>query len=160
MPGTYVINISVAIIRIRKGMIPLITLSNVVSPTRDATKRFTPSGGVMKPIARLTTMMIPKWIGSTPREVTTGNRMGARIIIAHSVSMKQPTIRSNRLISNRIRIALSVRDSIPDATVAGIRPSVRTLEKPAAQPITIRMEAVVSQAFLVTFSSFFKSSSL
>ena len=80
-------------------MIPLITLSRVVSPTRDATNRFTPSGGVMKPIARLTTMMIPKCVTSTPIAVTTGYRMGARIIIAHSVSMKQPTISSSTLIS-------------------------------------------------------------
>ena len=58
----------------------------------------------MKPIAKLVTMMIPKWIGSTPSAVTTGNRMGARIMMAHTVSMKQPTNSSSRLSSSRRQI--------------------------------------------------------
>ena len=113
----------------------------------------------MKPMARFTTMMIPKCVTSTPIAVTTGYRMGARIMTAMRVSMKQPTI-NKMLISSRITILLSVRDIIADATVVGIRPSVRTLEKPAAQPITIRMDAVVLVAFLISQRFFFRSSSL
>ena len=31
-----------------------------------ATNRFSPMGGVRKPISRLTTMMMPRWIGLIP----------------------------------------------------------------------------------------------
>ena len=44
-----------------------------------ATKRFTPIGGVTKPIARLTTITTPKWMGLTPTAVTIGSRIGERI---------------------------------------------------------------------------------
>ena len=95
--GTYVSNNNVPIINTKNGIMPRITTSNVVSPTRDATNRFTPKGGVMKPIAKFVTIMIPKCTGSTPKAVTTGNSMGAKIMMAHTVSIKQPTNNNNKL---------------------------------------------------------------
>ena len=40
--------------------IPETTVSRLLRPTRAATNKLIPRGGVMNPIARLTTMMIPK----------------------------------------------------------------------------------------------------
>ena len=151
--GTYVSNNNVAIIKTKNGMIPLMTTSNVVSPTREATNKFTPSGGVIKPIAKLVTMMIPKCTGSTPKAVTTGNKIGAKIMMAHTVSMKQPTSNNNKLMSNKINTLLSVIVVNNVATVVGIRPKVNTLENAVAQPITTKMVAVVSQALFVTSSN-------
>ena len=170
--GMYVITNNTIIITAKNGIIPFITSSSVVSPTREATNKFTPKGGVINPIAKFTTIIIPKCVTSTPKAVTvtgvqtfalpisTGNNIGANIIIAHNVSIKQPTISNNTLISNNINILLSVIVVKNVATVVGIRPNVNTFEKPAAQPITIRIVAVVSQAFFVTVPSCFKSSSL
>ena len=36
----------------------------------------------MNPIARLTTITMPKWIGSTPNCTAIGNKIGASTIIA------------------------------------------------------------------------------
>ena len=132
-------NNNTTIITIKNGIIPFITSSRVVSPTREATNKFTPKGGVINPIAKFTTIMIPKCVTSTPKAVTTGNNIGANIIIAHNVSIKQPTIKSNIFMSNNINILLSVIVVKNVATVVGIRPNVNTFEKPAAQPITINI---------------------
>ena len=147
--GTYVSNNNVPIINTKNGIMPRITTSNVVSPTRDATNRFTPKGGVMKPIAKFVTIMIPKCTGSTPKAVTTGNSMGAKIMMAHTVSIKQPTNNNNKLIKSNINTLLSVIVVNNVATVVGIRPKVNTLENAVAQPITTKIVAVVSQDLFV-----------
>ena len=71
-----------------------------------ATNRLTPIGGVIKPMARFTTMMTPNWIGFTPMFVAIGNRIGVRIRIAGVVSMTIPTMSRNAFIMNRIIILL------------------------------------------------------
>ena len=58
--GINVITRTSITITIINRIIPEQTSSNDVFPTRAATKRFTPSGGVMKPTASVTTIMIPK----------------------------------------------------------------------------------------------------
>ena len=83
-------------------IMPLVTVSSGSRPTLAATNRLIPRGGVMNPIARFTTMMTPKWIGFIPMLSAIGSRIGDSTIIAGVVSMKQPTIRSSRLISSRI----------------------------------------------------------
>ena len=89
-------------------MLPSVTVSRGSEPTLAATKRLMPKGGVIKPIAKFTTMMIPKCTGLIPMEVATGKRIGASTMIAGVVSMKQPTNNNNTLINNKIKIALSV----------------------------------------------------
>ena len=81
--------------------------------TPEPTNKFTPRGGVINPIARLTTMIIPKCIGSYPRLIATGNNSGVKIIIAATVSIKQPTINNKRLINRIITIGLSEIDNNP-----------------------------------------------
>ena len=99
-----------------------------ISVSELATNRLTPIGGVTNPIARLTTIMIPKWIGFMPTAVTIGRRIGVRIRIAGVVSMTIPTIRRNTLIT-RIRTILLVKCvRIQVLTICGICIRVRTLE--------------------------------
>ncbi len=54
----------------------LIILSMEILVMLDTTKRSSPTGGVMHPMARFTTMSTPKKTGSMPSCRTTGSRMG------------------------------------------------------------------------------------
>ena len=64
--------------------------SSDILATVQAAKRLTPKGGVIMPMARLTTMMMPKCTGSTPKCTATGTRMGASTMMAADVSMNMP----------------------------------------------------------------------
>jgi len=61
-----------------------------------------PTGGVHNPMLRFNTMMIPKWIGLTPRCITTGKKIGVKIRTAGVMSINVPTISNTRLIINRM----------------------------------------------------------
>ena len=65
-----------------------------------ATKMLTPNGGVNVPMLRLVTTMMPKWIGSTPMASDIGSSSGVSTRIADAVSMKQPTISRNTLMTS------------------------------------------------------------
>lgn len=80
------------------GQIFLVSLSKDISPTWQAMNKFAPRGGVINPMDRFITTMIPKWTASTPSRVTMGSRMGVRMIMAAFVSIKVPTISSSTLI--------------------------------------------------------------
>ena len=41
-----------------------------------------PTGGVSRPIIRFSTMMMPKWTGSTPTFTATGSSTGVRMVMA------------------------------------------------------------------------------
>ena len=77
-----------------------------ISVKDDATNKLTPIGGVTKPIARFTTIITPKCIGSIPIAVTIGNKIGVKIRIAGVVSMTIPTISKNILITSKITMLL------------------------------------------------------
>ena len=66
----------------------------------DVTNRLIPTGGVTNPIARLHTIMIPKWIISIPRDWQIGHKIGAKIKIAGVVSIIHPTNSRNTLMNN------------------------------------------------------------
>ena len=74
----------------------------------------------MNPIARFTTMIIPKWIGLSPSDVATGRRMGESTIMAGVVSMKQPTISNRMLIRIRMTTSLVEKFRIACVIIAGI----------------------------------------
>ena len=97
-------------ITIINGTIPFKITSIGESEILEATKRLIPSGGVIKPIAKFTTMIKPKWIGSKPMALATGKRIGANTKIAGVVSMKQPTIKSRMLM--RIKITTGLSDTV------------------------------------------------
>lgn len=86
-----------------------------------ATNRFTPSGGVQNPIAKLTVKMTPNKIGSIPNANATGKRIGVRIIIDEMVSMNMPTKSKNRFITNSTTIGLSENAVSQLARSTGIR---------------------------------------
>src|SRR5699024_730908 len=102
--GTNVMINTLTIIIMINGIIARTKGSNVVLPTRAPTNSDTPTGGVINPIAKLATMMIPKWVGSIPIDVTTGSKIGVKITIAAIASMKVPTISKNKLINNMVII--------------------------------------------------------
>ena len=59
----------------------------------DTTNKFSPSGGVMKPMTRLVTMKIQKWILCIPMLLASGSNNGDRIRMFGVVSIIQPAIR-------------------------------------------------------------------
>ncbi len=65
-------------------------------------------------------------------EDATGIKIGAKIRIAGVVSMKHPTMRSSRLMSNKITILESDTVINAFATIAGICSMVITFEKAVA----------------------------
>ena len=99
-----------------------------ISVKDDATNKLTPIGGVTKPIARFTTIMTPKWIGSIPIAVTIGSKIGVKIRIAGVVSITIPTISKNTLITSKITILLWKLLKIHALIVCGTRINVNTLE--------------------------------
>ena len=101
----------------------------------------------MNPIARLTTITMPKWIGSTPNCTAIGNKIGASTIIAGVVSIKHPTISSNTLINNKIKILLSVKLMIPFVMAPGIFSIVRIFVNAVAHPMITMVVPVVLHAF-------------
>lgn len=56
----------------------------------EAIKRFSPKGGVSKPISQFITRTTPKCMGSTPRDVITGKRTGVTSMMVAGVSMNMP----------------------------------------------------------------------
>lgn len=141
------------------GTIPFKMTSIGESAIREATKRLIPSGGVINPMAKLVTMIKPKWIGSTPIEAATGIKIGAKIKIAGVVSIKQPTISNKRLMSKRITILFEEIAIKPFATIVGICSKVITLEKAVAQPKITMVVAVVEQEVLMALMNLAKVNS-
>ena len=73
--------------------------STASPPMPEATNRFSPSGGVMKPIDKVQITTMPTWVGSAPVMYITGNNTGTKIRMAARVSMNMPT-KSRNTITN------------------------------------------------------------
>ena len=58
------------------------------------------------PTSMLTTIMIPKWTGSTPSFMAMGNRIGAMIRVIDDGSMTLPASSSRMFTANRNRTTL------------------------------------------------------
>ena len=82
-------------------------LSILIFATAAPTNRLQPYGGEHKPIARLTDMITPNWIGSMPRVCTVGSNRGAMTIIAGTVSRNSPMTSKIALISSKMMIGFS-----------------------------------------------------
>ena len=105
MPGILVISIRDSRKVARNGTVARASFSMGILVIPDATNRLMPMGGVTIPMARLQVMMIPKWMGSTPKAVATGTIMGVRIMILGMLSMNIPQI-SRKTTTSSSRIAL------------------------------------------------------
>ena len=109
------------------------------------TKSKDPTGGVHKPIHRLTTIIIPKWTGSTPTLVTTGKNMGVKISTAGVMSIKVPTNNKMRLITIKITHLLSLTVSINSLIKCGISSADITQDILIEVPINNSTTADVSE---------------
>ena len=96
----------------------------------------------MVPMARFMTIMTPKWMGSMPTLVTTGRKIGVKIIRAGAMSMKVPTKRRIRLMMSRITIRLSDRFRIRELMACGSPVKESTKESTEEAPM-ISMTMVV-----------------
>ena len=67
---------------------------------RQPTNSDVPTGGVINPKHRLTTMMAPKWMMWIPILVASGNRMGVSMMMAGVWSMNIPTMKRKKLRTN------------------------------------------------------------
>ena len=81
------------------GMEPLIIsfvgMSGAIPFT---TKILSPTGGVIKPISIFNVITIPNQMGSNPRPVMIGNKIGVVIKIIAAGGIKNPNIIKNKLI--------------------------------------------------------------
>ena len=154
-----VISIKSMSMMIMNATIPFKITSIGESEIREATKRLIPKGGVMKPIAKLVTMIRPKWIGSRPIEVATGKRIGAKTKMAGVVSMKQPTMSKIKLIRSRMTIGLSETVIIIWVTIVGIYSMVMILVNAVAHPKITMVVAVVEQEVPIALINFLGGSS-
>ena len=91
----------------RKGSAALTTDMIGIPATPDVTKRFKPTGGVIIPISILTTIMMPKCIGSMPNSMAIGNTKGATITRRPDGSINWPPI--NKIIFTMIKKVIGPR---------------------------------------------------
>ena len=62
--------------------VAFLAISNKGKPVKLlATNKLVPIGGVTKPIASATVMRIPKCIGSMPNSLTSGKKIGVKMIV-------------------------------------------------------------------------------
>ncbi|MNI77340.1 hypothetical protein D3C73_1336250 [compost metagenome] len=71
-------------------------------PMAEPTNSTAPTGGVINPMPRFTSMIMPKCTGSTPMPVITGSRIGVRIRISGAMSITVPSSNSMKLMHIRI----------------------------------------------------------
>ena len=109
------------------GTIDLHSVVNFVFVIPEAINKLQPTGGVIKPMAILTTMMRPKWTIPIPKAFATGYRMGDKIRIAGVVSMMHPTISNIKFSNSRINNLLSVMEVMVAIKASGRRWSAKIL---------------------------------
>ena len=91
--------------------------------------------------------------------MTTGRRIGVRITMAASASIKVPTISSRMLIIKRTAILLSVIPRMVSAMICGTCSMVMMLPKMVAMAIRTITMAEVEQASMKQGTMFFRFSS-
>lgn len=135
--GTYVIIANKINKAINIGTKYLNVDSNLTLATLAPINKFSPKGGVNKPIVKLKHTTIPKCNGSIPKGNTIGNKIGTKIKIAATVSINIPTTNKNILISNSTKNGLVVNSAIEFAINCGICSKVKILPKNVAVPTKI-----------------------
>lgn len=89
-----------------QGRAALTTFMTDMWATPAVTNRLSPTGGVIMPISMLTTMMMPRWIGSMPSSMAIGKTSGATRISALWPSEQRSFM--GRFLVRKSHIALSV----------------------------------------------------
>lgn len=124
----------------------IFSMDNPLTPL--ATNKFTPKGGVQKPIAKLTVKITPNKIGSTPILDTTGSKIGVNMIMEAIVSINMPTNNKKILIINRITIGLSEIFTKKFANFAGTCCKVSNRPKVEAKATNIKTVPEVKEDFM------------
>jgi hypothetical protein len=91
-----------------KGRMAREIRSSLIFPIAQAMNRHTPTGGVVRPITKLSTRMTPKCSGSTPVWIINGSKTGVRIMREAVVSINVPTMSKKIFTSRRMRMRLWV----------------------------------------------------
>ena len=79
-----------------------------------------PTGGVINPIPKLSIIIIPKCMGSTPTTITIGKKIGVVIKILADISIIIPRNNRTMLIINKTTTLSVENPNIPLATIFGI----------------------------------------
>jgi hypothetical protein len=124
----------------KKGTVLLIIIFTGTFDTLEATYKHIPTGGVINPMHKLTTMIIPMWTRSTPACKRIGTRIGVKTKTATLVSIMHPVTRRIRFTSNSKTIGLLEIPRTVFATRCGIWADVSTQEKPDAVAITNKIK--------------------
>ena len=85
----------------RNGKIPLMMVITGLLRVEEATKISNPKGGVIIPIPIFNVTIIPKWIGSIPSAIATGNNGGTKIRSAELGSINIPAIKKAMFTANK-----------------------------------------------------------
>lgn len=128
------------------GAMARINLSNEMSATPCTTNKSSPTGGVIKPMARLITMTTPKKSGSIPAFIAIGRSNGVKIVMAAEAFKKQPAINKTTLIITRIKTWLLVMPVINEANICGICSAVINHPKRFAAAMINTTKAVIFPA--------------
>ena len=87
------ISINAKNIVIKKGITAILSFSMLIFPMLQPTNKFTPTGGVRKPMDAQMIITIPKWIGCIPNSVAIGSSNGVKISMFANASIKVPMTR-------------------------------------------------------------------
>ena len=109
---------------IRNGFTPLITWCSGRRPTPATTLSTVPTGGVIRPMAPLSTNIRPKYTGSMPALTAIGSITGAKIRMVGVRSSAVPTSTSTIIITAISRRGLSTSGPSQPVSVAGRSASV------------------------------------
>src|SRR3990167_2716569 len=83
------------------GQIPEMTVSTDRFSVPEATNRSSPNGGVIMPMQILRVTTRPKWMGSMPNDVATGNSVGTSTSRIEFGSMNIPATKKIALMTSR-----------------------------------------------------------
>ena len=103
-----------------------ITFSVLVFPTLHPTNNVFPTGGVIFPIQRLNTSIIPNCTVSIPKFCAIGSNIGVNIKIAGVKSINVPTTNNKIFIANNTNTLLLEIPKINSVIIVGILVKART----------------------------------
>lgn len=107
------------------------------------TNKFNPTGGVIKANSILTTKIIANQIGSKPKDVIIGYKIGTVITIIETVSKKHPKINNTILINIKMTQGETSHDVVISVIVCGILRTVKIKPSSMAPTIMKRIMAFV-----------------
>ena len=149
--GIYVTIINTNTVTKKNGIKGLMTSSIFKLATLAPTNRTGPTGGVIVPIDKLKTIIIPKCTGFMPKLKAIGKKIGVNISTAGVGSINVPTINKTMFMISKMTNRLSVAASNASAIIPGIFVNAITqdiIELTPIKKITIAVVLVDSKNIL------------